>query len=92
VLDTLANARALYVSLGPTERRTLNQAVFERLWVTANAAVGANLAPCLSHLGQADLELQLKREAKLIQTAEPAAAPVRDEGPSDRPTKLPRAP
>ena len=67
ILDTLGNGHALYLSLGHRDRRTMNRSVFERLWISEDRVVGANLAPGYAHVAQDDLELRLARETKLIQ-------------------------
>jgi hypothetical protein len=56
----------LYLSVGARERRSMNRSVFERLWITEEQVVGANLAPGYAHIAQDDLELRLAREARLI--------------------------
>jgi site-specific DNA recombinase len=66
ILGTLGNGHALYLSVGARERRSMNRSVFERLWITEEQVVGANLAPGYAHVAQDDLELRLAREARLV--------------------------
>ncbi|MDQ1460066.1 MAG: hypothetical protein QOI08_1550, partial [Actinomycetota bacterium] len=68
ILDTLDNGYTLYASVGPRQRRTMNRSVFERLWITHDCVVAANLMPGFAHVAQDDLGERLEQEQAIIRT------------------------
>jgi len=76
ILNNLGNGYSLYRSLGQRDRRTMNRSVFERLWITEDGVLAANLTPGYAHVVQDDLGERLDHEAKAIQAGHVTVRPT----------------
>ncbi len=68
VVGTLADGHKLYMAADAPQRRTMNRAVFERIWVDPGSVLGCNLSPGFAHISQHNLDDLLALEAEAIQS------------------------
>ncbi|MCU1387843.1 MAG: recombinase family protein [Ilumatobacteraceae bacterium] len=66
LIAEIGNGHRLYLEASSTQRRTMNRSVFERIWITKDGVVAANLSPGFAHIGQPDLDDILAGEFDVI--------------------------